>query len=59
MIALGNMLVDVGMLAGSILAMVLAVGGFWHGTFSGPPRCWRRQRCGHLAGVPVPSCGFS
>ena len=27
-IALGNMLVDVGMLAGSILAMVLAVGGF-------------------------------
>ncbi|MGZ3432482.1 MAG: MFS transporter, partial [Isosphaeraceae bacterium] len=35
-IALGNMLVDVGMLAGSILAMVLAVGGFSaRGTFLG------------------------
>ncbi len=35
-IALGNMLVNVGMLAGSILAMVLAVGGFSaRGTFLG------------------------
>ena len=59
-IALGNMLVDVGMLAGSILAMVLAVGGFSvRGTFLGASAVLAVGTLWCSGWPPMRSCGSS
>ena len=59
-IALANMLVNVGMLAGSVLALSLAGAGFSAEERSSEPRsCWPWARSGRSGWSPTRSCGSS